>query len=297
MKKAAILFCLICLFCLSACKNSDNTEFIPVNNNAGSGSDSGAGNGAGDSTYSVSGTVSSNGSALAGVTITLSGTSTVSATTDAGGNYSFTGLANGSYTLTPSLAGRSFAPAIASVMVNNANSSANNFSQTATLKLAKTGQTLDIFDANGEDGELQKGVAWPTPRFTDNNNGTVTDNLTGLLWLKNANAFGQQNWFAALDTANGCANGQAGLTDGSVAGAWRLPNTRELESLVDRSVHSPALPLGHPFTNVQPGSYWTSTIKASGDHLAWALNISDGSMDSFPKAITNAYFLLVRDAN
>ncbi len=31
-----------------------------------------------------------------------------------------------------------------------------------------------------------KGIAWPAPRFTDNMNGTVVDNLTGLVWLKNA---------------------------------------------------------------------------------------------------------------
>ena len=35
----------------------------------------------------------------------------------------------------------------------------------------------------GEDGEHQAGVEWPTPRFTDNGDGTVTDNLTGLDWL------------------------------------------------------------------------------------------------------------------
>ena len=38
----------------------------------------------------------------------------------------------------------------------------------------------------------KKGVAWPNPRFTDNGNGTVTDNLTGLIWLKNANCFGKE---------------------------------------------------------------------------------------------------------
>ena len=58
----------------------------------------------------------------------------------------------------------------------------------------KTGQVIcwDVGNiipcANtGQDGELQKGVALPTPRFTDNSNGTITDRLTGLIWLKNAN--------------------------------------------------------------------------------------------------------------
>jgi hypothetical protein len=55
---------------------------------------------------------------------------------------------------------------------------------------AKTGQTASY--ATGDDGNLQKGVTLPSPRFTcnpsedctpGNNNGTVTDNLTGLIWL------------------------------------------------------------------------------------------------------------------
>src|SRR5215475_11535304 len=75
----------------------------------------------------------------------------------------------------------------------------------------RTGQTT-IYAA-GDDGALQKGVAWPTPRFTDNNNGTITDNLTGLIWLKNASCFGTQVWDTAITSANGLANGQCGLSD------------------------------------------------------------------------------------
>ena len=60
---------------------------------------------------------------------------------------------------------------------------------------ARTGQTT-CYDAagasiactgTGQDGAHLKGVVWPAPRFTDNNNGTVTDNLTSLIWLKDAN--------------------------------------------------------------------------------------------------------------
>ena len=64
----------------------------------------------------------------------------------------------------------------------------------------KTGQTISY--EPGDDGYYQKGVAWPNPRFTDNGDGTVTDNLTGLIWLKNANCFGTRTWATALsDTA------------------------------------------------------------------------------------------------
>lgn len=54
----------------------------------------------------------------------------------------------------------------------------------ATAPVPKTGQTTSF--APRDDGGLEKGVAWPNPRFTDNSNGTITDNLTGLIWLKNA---------------------------------------------------------------------------------------------------------------
>src|SRR3990172_4596891 len=94
------------------------------------------------------------------------------------------------------------------------------------VNLPQTGQKMSY--TMGDDGNLQEGVAWPSPRFHDNNNGTVTDNLTGLIWLKDANCFGAKIWAVALTIANGLPNGQCGLNDGSKAGDWRLPNRKEL---------------------------------------------------------------------
>ena len=54
--------------------------------------------------------------------------------------------------------------------------------QAGTVNLPKTGQKTSY--ATGDDGALRKGVSWASPRFTDNGDGTVTDNLTGLVWLK-----------------------------------------------------------------------------------------------------------------
>ena len=115
----------------------------------------------------------------------------------------------------------------------------------------------------GQDGEIQAGVPWPTPRFIDNENGTVTDNLTGLIWLKNADGFGEVTWARALTHAHNLASGSSGLTDGSVAGDWRLPNIRELYSLIDYGTGNPCLPDGHPFTDVKSAIYWTSTTLAA----------------------------------
>jgi hypothetical protein len=147
----------------------------------------------------------------------------------------------------------------------------------------KTGQTVSY--GTRDDGALQKGVAWPTPRFTDNHNGTVTDNLTRLIWVKNAQAFTEpKQWADALTAANSLASGSYGLTDGSKPGDWRLPNIRELQSLADLGRSNPALPDNHPFTNVQ-ASYWSSTTLAFNTDYAWALTLYYGVNNSNHKLI------------
>ena len=120
-------------------------------------------------------------------------------------------------------------------------------------------------------------------RFTDNGNGTVTDSVTGLIWLKNANCLGFQPWTNALSSANGLASGNCGLTDGSTAGQWRLPNRNELQSLIDYTTISPALPAGHPFVGVQSNYYWSSTTYAPFPRGAWCVLLNDGLVDAHGK--------------
>ena len=145
-----------------------------------------------------------------------------------------------------------------------------------------TGSTTNTVPCagTGQDGEKQAGVDWPAPRFTDNLNGTVTDNLTGLIWLQDANCatfFAPIDFEAALGEANGLSQGFCGLTDGSSAGDWRLPNIKELLSLVDYSQSAPPLPSGHPFgTSVQSSLYWSSSSRASNPAIAWGVDMSDG---------------------
>ena len=144
--------------------------------------------------------------------------------------------------------------------------------------VAKTGQTVSV--APGDDGALRKGVTWPNPRFTDNNNGTVTDKLTGLIWLKNANCLQDiRGWQEVLQFADSLASGACGLSDGSRSGDWRVPNRNELASLLDLSKRAPALPTGHPFTNFQVDKYWTSTsfVPFSSANV-WLVDFSDGSL-------------------
>ncbi len=149
----------------------------------------------------------------------------------------------------------------------------------------------------GQDGDSQAGVAWPIPRFTKNGDGTVTDNLTGLIWLEDANCFGQRNWTNALAAANSLFegsttdpnNGDCGLSDGSTVGEWRLPNVREQFSLIHFGLTLPALPNtvgtgqwaeGDPFWGVvvqclQP--YWTSSTNNAYRVDAWRVEMCNGA--------------------
>jgi hypothetical protein len=166
----------------------------------------------------------------------------------------------------------------------------------------KTGQTTSY--ATGDDGELEGGVTWPNPRFTDNSDGTVTDNLTGLIWLKKANCFGIKTWNQALSDCNGLADGECGLTDGSIAGDWRLPHLRELQSVIHYGVYNLAVPdtagtgqltEGDPFTGVTWAHYWTSTTSADSTNTAWVIDFYDGDVnDNAAKGGVNGYVWCAR---
>lgn len=131
----------------------------------------------------------------------------------------------------------------------------------------KTGQT-NTYHPN-DDGASQMGVPWPNPRFTvqaDTN--CVLDNLTGLMWARNANVFGQMNWTSALENCSGLDYG--GHTD------WRLPTVREMQSLIDYGRSNSALPPGHPFTGVVNSSYWSSTTDNNVKAQAWVVWVNVG---------------------
>jgi hypothetical protein len=158
--------------------------------------------------------------------------------------------------------------------------------------VSDTGQIVQY--AAGDDGDLSRGVEWPVPRFIDVGDGTVKDTLTGLIWLKNANCFGLRLWNEALLDSNGLQDGLCGLTDGSSAGDWRLPNVKELLSIVDRNQDSPALPFDHPFANVQSSYYWSSSTAAYDTSFAWYVYIADGYSDFDDKSTIISYVWPVR---
>ncbi|MBF0527167.1 MAG: DUF1566 domain-containing protein, partial [Deltaproteobacteria bacterium] len=165
-------------------------------------------------------------------------------------------------------------------------------SSSSSIMLRKTGQTTSY--GSRDDGALQYGVAWPTPRFADNANGTVTDKLTGLIWLKNANCFSRLDWDGALSAANSLAKGSCGLTDGSQAGDWRLLNVTEIKSLIDYSKSTMLLPSGHPFTGVMSSLYWLSSTLAIDSTLAWLVFLDNGHVDFNYKTLSSGCVWPVR---
>ena len=245
------------------------------------------------------------GVAVAGVTITVfhhNTNTSVTTLTDANGQYAVSGLDtvnNADYGIYAEKAGIAVYPHPAEGAGKIAKMDFNGLYRTlirftsmpahdvtgadftayrATDKVAslpKTGQKMSY--AQGDDSASQKGVVWPDNRFIDNANGTVTDRLTGLIWLKNAGCFQPTDWPTALASANSLASGSCGLSDNSTAGQWRLPNANELESLVDVSQINPSVAQGSPFAGIYTKTaYWTSTTYTALPSNAMAIRFSDG---------------------
>ena len=150
------------------------------------------------------------------------------------------------------------------------------------------------------------GVGLTYPRWLDNGNGTITDNMTGLIWLKQANCFNQP-WAAAVAAVGQLASGQCGLTDGSTAGSWRIPNRNEMQSMSDLMQVNESAYFNYTILNLnntvyQPAilnnlvvssSYWTSTTDAADPTQAWTVFSCDFGVYAQPKTNTG-YTLAVR---
>lgn len=119
--------------------------------------------------------------------------------------------------------------------------------------------------------------------FTDNLDGTVTDSVTGLMWQKGDDGI-TKNWQTALSYCEVLL--LAGHSD------WRLPDIKELESIVDDSIFSPAIDTNF-FPSAYSSFYWSATTFANITPYAWDVNFYDGNVYGYLKSY-NYYARCVR---
>jgi hypothetical protein len=167
------------------------------------------------------------------------------------------------------------------------NQSAGNYSafdlSTVDTDLAasniKSGVTIFGVAGNFTGGPTCSGTLNGT-RWCDNEDGTVMDMTTGLIWLKKADWGGQKQWEG---NSNDNAHVRAGilkagttganLSDSSVEGDWRLPTKTELVGITTgtESVSSSSM---RAFSGVQPSNYWMATTDADNIGNAWNVNLT-----------------------
>ncbi|MDD4735640.1 MAG: DUF1566 domain-containing protein [Kiritimatiellae bacterium] len=149
--------------------------------------------------------------------------------------------------------------------------------------VGKTGQTTVY--RTGDDGSLQMGVEGPDPRFTILSDTVFQDNLTGLMWTRNSAPVGMQNWLAQVTYCNDLSYG--GYDD------WRMPNIKEMMSIVALGRYNPALASGIPFSNYKTSSYFTSSYHSGRSDERMTVTLVNGII-GYGRWYQNAYVWPVR---
>ncbi len=174
---------------------------------------------------------------------------------------------------------------------------------TAMCGLPATGQTtcwntsgtVTPCPGTGQDGDRRAGAALA---YMDNGDGTLADVNTGLMWEKQSNGDGSvHNEYNVYVWDDAFSFHVAQLNSGSFAGHtdWRVPNVRELASIVN--YENAGSPLVSPAFNnncispctvltcscTQAGVYWSSSSDASGPQAAWSVYFDAGYVLQNPK--------------
>ncbi len=126
--------------------------------------------------------------------------------------------------------------------------------------------------------------------LNDFSGAAVLDKETGLVWVRSLPPPGNPfdvplPWSGTL--ADTTAADRCNFLTVANRRGWRLPTFQELVSLVDPTASSPALPAGHPFSNVHNDWYWSATTSAKDPGYAWVVNFDDGSMGLQGKSVLN----------
>ena len=147
------------------------------------------------------------------------------------------------------------------------------------FRLPDTGQTGSYTATPGEDVD----VTINAPAYRNNQDGTITDAITGLMWQQTDG--GEMTWEEALIYSRTVT--LADQTD------WRLPNIKELQSLNHAALSKPSVDKKY-FTGILSGNNWSSTTQQNAPARAWDLQTDYGIVSYHDKTMKE-YVLLVRD--
>lgn len=136
--------------------------------------------------------------------------------------------------------------------------------------LPDTGQIISYTNTFGEDNDYQINQ----PNYTDNGNGTITDNVTGLIWQKTDG--GEMTFDNAITYCSSLNLG--GYSD------WRLPSPIEAFSILDLQRNNPALNTTY-FPSSGAEYWWTNTLQVGDNSKVWCAN-SGGGIGNKPKSET-----------
>jgi hypothetical protein len=210
-------------------------------------------------TYAISGTVTSGGSALAGVTINLAGGSSGTATTDANGNYTLSDIPIGTYTLTPSLTGYTFAPPNRPVFLDGLDAVGFNFSIISEGRTTTATHTVHL----KSDGSVW---AWGNNANGQLGNGTTTNSavpvqLSGLSGVKTLAA---GNDYTVSLKSDGSVWAWGNNTNGQLGNGTTTQSATPLQVTGLTGVTAIAAGYDHTVALVNDGSVWAWGNNSNG---------------------------------
>lgn len=133
-----------------------------------------------------------------------------------------------------------------------------------------------------------KPIIWPVKRFTDHGNGTLTDNITGLMWLNDGACFLPETWENAVKVVEVLNSQPDRLKCGSYQGRyadWQLPDMGVMRELLAGAENEPAAWLkSQGAVNVVTRDYWVQDNNPLNLYFAWAMNLQDGTPRNYPKS-------------
>ena len=212
--------------------------------------------------FSISGTISPSLSGISGTTVTLSGSANATTTASATGAYSFSGLGNGSYTVTPSHSGVSYSPASKAVTISGANQTGINFTastaQTFTISgtisptAGGSGATVTLSGTSGATTTANSSGAYSFAGLT-NGSYTVTPTHAGYVFTPSStsltiNGASQTVNFTASSTATFTISGTISPTAGGSGATVTLSGTANATATANSSG-------AYTFTGLANGSY------------------------------------------